>query len=67
MAADVLDSTNGQINDFLLDIRDQLREAVNSGKYADWEGRAIIQPRKIFEFASGNLYKKRLTSTSHKA
>lgn len=67
MPADVLDPTNPQINAVLLDFRAQLREAVSSGRYGDWEGRAVFQPRHLFEVTSGNLYKKRLTVPKQKS
>jgi hypothetical protein len=60
LPADVLDQ-NPAINAALLDFRQQLREAYDSGKYASWAGTVEFRPREVFEFDSGVHYRRRLT------
>lgn len=63
MAADVLDP-NPAINSALLQFREQLREAYDSGKYANWAGTVDFRPRELYEFESGTKFKKRLTNAN---
>jgi hypothetical protein len=66
MATDVLDPTNATINEYLLAIRDEFREAWQSGKFGTWTGRMEFQPHAIKELESGCQFRKRLTPGASK-
>lgn len=64
--ADVLDPTNAQINEHLLAVRDEWREAWASGKFGTWLGKLDIHPMELRDLESGTQYRKRLTSRKGK-
>lgn len=66
MAVDVLDPTNAQINEHLLAVREEWREAWASGKFGTWVGEMEFHPQNLKDLESGNKYRKRLTGGAKK-